>query len=826
MRFPGTGLLGSPLTRALLRPVLVLLATVVGVGSPHRSTADCVDYTGYLHTVGGLVLSESQPTTAVAVAGENAYATTHGTFHVVSLADPTLPVVIGTVPIAGTVVRVRPSSLHAYLASGANGLEIVDVSDPTSPKLVDTYSTGGSIGGVAIADDIACLTAYGAGMILLDVSNPTAPVLLGEVDTPGIAMDVSLRDGYAFVAEVDSGLTVVDVRAPTVPMIVERFTDYGTTAVHVSGGRAYVATVSDGLAILDVTDPADVRLSGTVAPDWSSSVSGVAVRGTDVFTVAGGIGTLVAIDAAGPTAPFVTGVLYTGGALAASSQYIVTARMSVVDIASTSALSLEATLDLPCSAMLVSDDVAYLVEQGEVWDQRDVQVLDMAEPLSPAVTSTVDTPGEARDFVLSGERLYVADGTGGLAIVNVSIPTAAYLEGSVDEMPGIAEEIALSGTVAYVTQFDLPPTSLHVFNVANPTAPLHVRWVETPGLPSAMATVAGHLLVGDTAEGLVVMSLSNPLDPTIVHTVELPAAWRVGDILVDGGTAYVTADEAGIYVVDVSDPVAASLLARVPTVQPALELALEGSILYVSLQFGGLMLFDVSDPARPVRSGETVLVPEQWIVDVALSHDYVYAPTGDSLVVFPRHCSDNTPVLVEHTEVTVARDAVVVEWSTGDTRDVLGFDLIRRDVTSSEEHVVNDVQLPPTGRHRVEDRTVVAGRVYHYFIECVLRSLSRNRIGPLVASVPDEVIPIVHPNPFASAVAFSLPRAASDVSVHVYDVLGRVVRHFESIAAGTAELVWDGRDDRGFSLAAGTYYADLTVDGRSHVVRVVLDPRQ
>jgi Zn-dependent metalloprotease len=72
--------------------------------------------------------------------------------------------------------------------------------------------------------------------------------------------------------------------------------------------------------------------------------------------------------------------------------------------------------------------------------------------------------------------------------------------------------------------------------------------------------------------------------------------------------------------------------------------------------------------------------------------------------------------------------------------------------------------------------------------------------------------PIV-PNPFnpSTTISFDLPEAAA-LSLFVYDVNGRLVRTLAdhvSYEAGSYEVNWDGRDDRGAALSSGVYHVRM-----------------
>ncbi len=75
-----------------------------------------------------------------------------------------------------------------------------------------------------------------------------------------------------------------------------------------------------------------------------------------------------------------------------------------------------------------------------------------------------------------------------------------------------------------------------------------------------------------------------------------------------------------------------------------------------------------------------------------------------------------------------------------------------------------------------------------------------------------------YPNPFNPAVVIPLDLAtdAAQVSLRVYDVLGRRVRRLweGSLGAGGHRFVWDGRDEAGKAVAAGVYVYQVTVDGQ------------
>jgi len=96
----------------------------------------------------------------------------------------------------------------------------------------------------------------------------------------------------------------------------------------------------------------------------------------------------------------------------------------------------------PCSSVAVSGMLAYVISSGRLW------VIGVWDPASPVFLASVETPGEAQDVAVSGRMAYVADGSSGLTVVDVSSPTSPAILGSVSPISGGG--VAVSGSAAYL----------------------------------------------------------------------------------------------------------------------------------------------------------------------------------------------------------------------------------------------------------------------------------------------------------------------------------------------------------------------------------------
>jgi hypothetical protein len=80
----------------------------------------------------------------------------------------------------------------------------------------------------------------------------------------------------------------------------------------------------------------------------------------------------------------------------------------------------------------VAGDVAYLAVGS-----AGLVVIDITEPANPALMGGTSAPGDARAVAIAGDRAYVADGSSGLRVINIS-DAANPLPIAVCDTPGWA----------------------------------------------------------------------------------------------------------------------------------------------------------------------------------------------------------------------------------------------------------------------------------------------------------------------------------------------------------------------------------------------------
>ena len=159
-----------------------------------------------------------------------------------------------------------------------------------------------------------------------------------------------------------------------------------------------------------------------------------------------------------------------------------------------------------------------------------------------ASSAAVDTPGYAYSVEVAEGRAYVADGKGGLRIIDVSAPPAIREIGSFLLEKVDVRGVDVRGPYAYLAAGS---PGLAIVDVSDPG---NVRLVgQSARLRSARAIrVAGrHAFVTDL-DWLRVFDVSDPSAPDQIASYQMPAPGY--DVWVEGETAYVAAYDGGLII--------------------------------------------------------------------------------------------------------------------------------------------------------------------------------------------------------------------------------------------------------------------------------------
>ena len=156
-----------------------------------------------------------------------------------------------------------------------------------------------------------------------------------------------------------------------------------------------------------------------------------------------------------------------------------------------------------------------------------------------------------------------------------------------------------------------------------------LNWVggyDTPGYANGVAVAGHYAYVADMDAGLQVIDISNPAHPQWVGGYDT-ADWAVG-VAVVTNYAYVADGYSGLQVIDISNPAHPQWVGGYDTADYAMGVAVAGNYAYVADMDAGLQAIDISGPANPQRVGGYDTPGAAW--GVAVAGNYAYVADGGS----------------------------------------------------------------------------------------------------------------------------------------------------------------------------------------------------
>ena len=269
-------------------------------------------------------------------------------------------------------------------------------------------------------------------------------------------------------------------------------------------------------------------------------------------------------------------------------------------------------------------------------DVSGLAVVDIADPVTPVLEGTCDTPGNAQDVFVSGSFAYIADGNGGLRIVDVSDPSLPTEVGSVDT-PGNAQELIVRDHYAYVAHAET--NGLRIIDVQNPRAPSETGFYPTPkgAYGVALAGTTAYIAAGD----IEIADISDPASPRYAGFITPSLYNLVYDVQIEGHFAYLAesdrTDDGEIRILDISDSAHPAVLSRTSTHGCATKIALAGDHAFIVNRYfttsadSGLAIVDIADRHNPALIN--LYATYARVIDIAVSGSYAYAPARAGLFV-------------------------------------------------------------------------------------------------------------------------------------------------------------------------------------------------
>jgi hypothetical protein len=688
-----------------------------------------------------------------------------------------------------------------YFVGDTGEFVIIDISDPSSAQRLGSCYQGDPVYAVAVDGPLATALVQWDLVQLIDVANPEFPGLLGSCLMDARPRRVAMSGNYAYVTawtygESNHGIYIVDLTDPMAPLVLDRVmvNNYPGEIV-VSAGHAYVIDNS-AMQILDLSTPQMPVVIGSCPIPGDSRY--LTVRGDYVYVVAQAEeypaynDGLFIINASDPTQPWVEGELV-------------------------------GTESIPNGPITLWGDYALLGYNGGC------AFVDISDPAAPELSWHTAGFNYPREMTTDGDILWSL----GYGMLSSAALSESFTPPAVAEIPGTEGlwSMKARGNYCYAVQY--LTNSLLVFDMSDPLNPI-LCGSEEMGFDS----VGGLSLNSDTAktplafvtgssdeDGFSIVDISNPTDPTLLGTIELPIDSRDFDI--EGNYLYMPARHGEVEIYDISNPFSPVYVDSMEFTYSIRFTEVEGDRLYIgrtTYLHPALWIYDVSDPRHPVYLGETTSLRGPW--EIAIREPFVYvADFEGGLRILD--VSDPTDIQ-EASHVQTVRHAqslqVVGDYLyVADATNMAGIQVINISNPYAPQvvgycQVNHPIELVHVNGHLIAGCNSDPATVLPLMCEASAAE------GPwTLAREPISMVVQGNPVPGSCGLKLSLQEQLP-VELSIHDIQGRLVRrlHEGAMSVGDHDLRWDGLDETGNRATTGAYFVRLRYEETEVSHRLIL----
>lgn len=547
----------------------------------------------------------------VRVKGRYAYvASWDAGLEIFDVINPTNLVRVGHCDTPGFAHAVRVAGDYAHVANRSGGYTIIDIRNPAQPTIAGAATTQGFAEGLTVLNQHALVASSQAGMEVFTVNDPLSPTRVAQLDTPDNAENITVSGTHAYIADYYRGVSVVDVSNPTAPTPITQFQTPGDAFhVQIVGTRAYIAQGIGKIQMADISNPAQpTHISTSLA---GSSVRSLQIIGRHAFVADRTEGFVVAdllgLDSVPPSivdlTPNTTNLAGNGLVLSVAAEgtpplsYAWFQNGLPVTNSTTISGANDPHLQFPNLAATNAGNYTVIITNAVGSITSAVVTVTIPPQGTPFARGTLDTPGQASATAVFGNIAYIADGTGGLRLVDLSNPDSPVALGTYAPT-GNVFGVFLQTNLLYLA---LGSNGIAILDVSEPTQPAFVSAFDTPGTALNLDVTNGHAFIADGEGGLLILSVTNPAAPVSLGTV--PTSGSTHDVRVSGGLVFAAEGTGGLKIISATNPTLPVVIGSHASPGSANAVRLANNRAYVANGSAGLLILDVQNPALPQPLG-------------------------------------------------------------------------------------------------------------------------------------------------------------------------------------------------------------------------------
>jgi len=224
-----------------------------------------------------------------------------------------------------------------------------------------------------------------------------------------------------------------------------------------------------------------------------------------------------------------------------------------------------------------------------------LMIIDISTTHSPKLTGEIDlpgNPGEINTLIVVEKKVFVAHGSAGIHIVDISDPSEPVLK--TKNLTGFVFDLNYSNPYLYVA---CGSKGIKIFKVNDMYNLDLIGQKNITGDVNAIAIFEKYIICSDYYEGIQILSTQDLSNVSMISS--LPINGTIHAIKIAGNYAFLAADTSGLIVVNISDPKNPVILSETRTPGKALDIDIQGNTVCIADYNCGLSVLNIAKLEQP-----------------------------------------------------------------------------------------------------------------------------------------------------------------------------------------------------------------------------------
>lgn len=291
-------------------------------------------------------------------------------------------------------------------------------------------------------------------------------------------------------------------------------------------------------------------------------------------------------------------------------------------------------------SVIIRNNTAFIADGS-----NGIIIIDVSQFKSPKNLAASDPGGHASDLTLAGDMLFVAIGSKGMAIYDVSNLSDPILLATNDTQQ-YAYDIAVHGNFAFVAD---QTNGVVIFNISDVNNPRYVTHFDTNGSALGVEYQDEYVFVADQDNGIVILDVKNISNIKEISTIDTNGS--ATKVIIRDKYAYISDYLNGVTIIDISDRENPIIISDIDTSGRAQDVFLHGNHLFIADDQEGTIILDISNPFQPEIIGS---IDSTKAYGIHVSENYAYIADGSDGLLIAELMDNTDAIQIYNSNVTIS----------------------------------------------------------------------------------------------------------------------------------------------------------------------------